>query len=144
MDFGWSINWIALQISLKILEFYGENYLFWGVKATIIWLKWIYFRFLVHCETSSWGENEFIYAPSWTLGPTARLQITLRWIVQLLWVNVRLYLTLKISCYIWRGPAISWKSGWFWNLNFPPLTVIGQFEFLVCAIRGLIRFFIVS
>ena len=78
------------------------------------------------------------------LGPTARLQITLRWIVQLLWVNVRLYLAFKISGYIWRGPAISWKNGWFWDLNFPPLTVIGQFNLLVCAIWGFTRFLIFS
>ena len=31
------------------------------------------------------------------LGPTARQNFTLRSIVQLLWVNVRLYLTLKVD-----------------------------------------------
>ena len=49
MDFGWSRNWIALEIGLKILEFYVENYLFWGLLATIICLNKTFFWILAHC-----------------------------------------------------------------------------------------------
>ena len=49
MDFGWSRNWIALEISLKILEFYVENYLFWGRWANMYLMKYIFLCILAQC-----------------------------------------------------------------------------------------------
>ena len=42
---GWSRNWIALGISLKILEFDVENYLCLGPWATFIYIEYIFCAF---------------------------------------------------------------------------------------------------
>ena len=49
MDSGWSSYWISLQITLKILEFDVENYLFWGLWVTIHLIEYIFLRILAHC-----------------------------------------------------------------------------------------------
>ena len=42
MDSGWSINWITLKISLKILEFYGAKYLLKSFLSMMIFSKYIF------------------------------------------------------------------------------------------------------
>ena len=59
MDSGWSRNWIALQLSLKILEFDVENYLFWGLWVTIHLIEYIFLRILAQCgRAKRIGHNE--------------------------------------------------------------------------------------
>ena len=55
------------------------------------------------------------------LGPTARLYITLRSIVQLLWINVRLYLTLKVDVIYVKSTRIELKKWLILKFEFPAL-----------------------
>ena len=55
------------------------------------------------------------------LGPTARLYFTLRLIVQLLWVNVRLYLTLKVDVIYVKSTHNQLKKWLFLKFEFPAL-----------------------
>ena len=55
------------------------------------------------------------------LGPTARLYFTLRSIVQHLWVNVRLYLTLKVDVIYVKSTRIELKKWLILKFEFPAL-----------------------
>ena len=55
------------------------------------------------------------------LGPTARQNFTLRSIVQLLWVNVRLYLTLKVDVIYVKSTRIELKKWLILKFEFPAL-----------------------
>lgn len=55
------------------------------------------------------------------LGHTARLYFTLRSIVQLLWVNVRLYLTLKVDVIYVKSTLIELKKWLILKFEFPAL-----------------------
>ena len=54
-----------------------------------------------------------------TLGHTARLYFTLRSIVQLLWVNVRLYLTLKVDVIYVKSTHNQLKKWLILKFEFP-------------------------
>ena len=56
-----------------------------------------------------------------TIGPTARQNFTLRLIVQLLWVNVRLYLTLKVDVIYVKSTRIELKKWLILKFEFPAL-----------------------
>ena len=55
------------------------------------------------------------------LGHTARLYFTLRSIVQLLWVNLRLYLTLKVDVIYVKSTRIELKKWLILKFEFPAL-----------------------
>ena len=55
------------------------------------------------------------------LGPTARQNFTLRSIVQLLWVNVRLYLTLKVDVIYVKSTHNQLKKWLILKFEFPAL-----------------------
>ena len=57
----------------------------------------------------------------YTLGPTERLYFTLRLIVQLLWVNVRLYLTLKVDVIYVKSTHNQLKKWLILKFEFPAL-----------------------
>ena len=57
MDSGWSINWITLKISLKILEFYGAKYLSKSFLSMMIFSKYI-FLWILALSVLGRGKNE--------------------------------------------------------------------------------------